>query len=235
MRWAMPPAVEAAFARAAHVVRHRVCVNRVTGNPMEPRGCLAGYDPYEDRYTIRATIQSAHGIRAILAEQIFALPQTRFRVVCDNMGGGFGTRGGCMPEYALSLWASEAVGRPVKWVAERSEGIVSDEQARGGFVDAELALDAGYRFLALRHAYQGSDRRLLHIRSQLRIDGHWTGRPRGRVPDPGDSCDRHGDLHQHHDQRPVSRRRQARAVPRHRGDGRPGRPRTRPWIRPDSA
>ena len=158
-------AVEAGFARAAHVVRHRVCINRVTGNPMEPRGCLASYDAHEDRYTIRATVQSAHGTRAILAEQIFDLPQTRFRVVCDNMGGGFGTRGGCMPEYALSLWASEAVGRPVKWVAERSEGIVTDEQARGGFVDAELALDAGYRFLALRThtrvpigAYYTSDR-----------------------------------------------------------------------------
>ena len=158
-------AVEAGFARAAHIVRHRVCVNRVTGNPMEPRGCLADYDAWEDRYTIRATIQSAHGIRAVLAEQIFDLPQSRFRVVCDNMGGGFGTRGGCMPEYALSLWASEVVGRPVKWVAERSEGLLSDEQARGGFVDAELALDADFRFLALRThtrvpigAYYTSDR-----------------------------------------------------------------------------
>ena len=158
-------AVEAGFARAAHVVRHRVCVNRVTGNPMEPRGCLAVYDEYEDRYTIRATIQSAHGIRAVLAEQIFDLPQSRFRVVCDNMGGGFGTRGGCMPEYALSLWASEVVGRPVKWVAERSESLLSDEQARGGFVDAALALDADFRFLALRThtrvpigAYYTSDR-----------------------------------------------------------------------------
>ena len=158
-------AADAGFARAAHVVRHRVCVNRVTGNPMEPRGCLAAYDEYEDRYTIRATIQSAHGIRAVLAEQIFDLPQSRFRVVCDNMGGGFGTRGGCLPEYALSLWASEVVGRPVKWVSERSEGLLSDEQARGGFVDAELALDADYRFLALRThtrvpigAYYTSDR-----------------------------------------------------------------------------
>ncbi len=120
-------AMEAAFAGAAHVVRHRVCVNRVAGNPMEPRGCLAEYDAYEDRYTLRATIQSAHGIRAILAEQIFGLPQARFRVVCDNMGGGFGTR--------------------------------------GGLVDAELALDSGYRFLALRThtkvpigAYYTSDR-----------------------------------------------------------------------------
>ena len=158
-------AADAGFAKAAHVVRHRVCVNRVTGNPMEPRGCLAAYDEYEDRYTIRATIQSAHGIRAVLAEQIFDLPQSRFRVVCDNMGGGFGTRGGCLPEYALSLWASEVVGRPVKWVSERSEGLLSDEQARGGFVDAELALDADYRFLALRThtrvpigAYYTSDR-----------------------------------------------------------------------------
>ena len=158
-------AVDAGFARAAHVVRHRVCVNRVTGNPMEPRGCLARYDEFEDRYAIRATIQSAHGIRAVLAQQIFGLPQDRFRVVCDNMGGGFGTRGGCMPEYALSLWASEVVGRPVKWIADRSEGLLTDEQARGGFVDVELALDAEYRFLALRThtkvpigAYYTSDR-----------------------------------------------------------------------------
>ena len=158
-------AVAEGFAHAAHVVRHRVCVNRVTGNPMEPRGCLADYDAFEDRYALRATIQSAHGIRAVLAEQIFDAPQGRFRVVCDNMGGGFGTRGGCLPEYALSLWASEVVGRPVKWVAERSEGILSDEQGRGGFVDAELALDSEYRFLALRTrtsvpigAYYTSDR-----------------------------------------------------------------------------
>ena len=160
-----PEAVAAGFARAAHVVRHRVCVNRVTGNPMEPRGCLAHYDPDEGRYTLRATIQSAHGIRAILAGQIFDLPQSRFRVVCDNMGGGFGTRGGCLPEYALALWASEVVGRPVKWVAERAECLASDEQGRGGFVDAALALDAEYRFLALRTrsrvpigAYYTSDR-----------------------------------------------------------------------------
>ena len=56
-------AVEAAFARATHVIRHRVCVNRVTGNPMENRGCIAEYDPYEERYTLRATIQSAHEVR----------------------------------------------------------------------------------------------------------------------------------------------------------------------------
>ena len=95
---------------------------------MEPRGCLAHYDPDQDRYTIRCTIQSVHATRAALADRIFKLPQHQFRVVCDNMGGGFGMKGGCYPEYALSLWASEVTGRPVRWIAERSEGLLSDEQ-----------------------------------------------------------------------------------------------------------
>ena len=143
-------AVDAAFAEAAHVVRHRVLVNRVTGNAIEPRGCIANYDEYEDRYTLRATIQSAHGTRATLARQIFKIPQTKIRVICDNMGGGFGIKGGCYPEYSLAMWASEVIGRPVKWIAERQESILTDEHGRGGFVDAELALDAEHYFLALR-------------------------------------------------------------------------------------
>lgn len=143
-------AVDAAFAQAEHIVRHRVCVNRVAGNPMENRGCIAEYDDFEDRYTLRATIQSVHGIRSILAGQIFNLPQSKFRVICDNMGGGFGTRGGCHPEFSLALWASEIIGRPVKWIAERTESVLTDEQGRGGLVDAELALDDNYNFIGLR-------------------------------------------------------------------------------------
>jgi len=143
-------AVDAAIAKADHVVRHRTVVNRVTANTMEPRGCLGRYDAEDGRYTIRCTVQSGHGTRAALAEQIFKLPHDRFRVVCDNMGGGFGMKGGCYPEYALSLWASEVTGRPVRWIAERSEGLLSDEQSRGSVVDTELALDKDGRFLALR-------------------------------------------------------------------------------------
>lgn len=143
-------AVDAAFAKAAHIVTHRVCVNRVAGNAMETRGCIADYDADEDRYTLRATVQSVHGIRASIAGQIFKMPQTKLQVVCDQMGGGFGIKGGCYPEYSLSLWASEVVGRPVKWIADRAESLLSDEQGRGGLVDAELALDSDHRFLALR-------------------------------------------------------------------------------------
>jgi len=103
-------AVDAAFAKADHVVRHKTVINRVTANSMEPRGCLAEHDRDQDRYTIRCTVQSVHGTRAALADRIFKLPHHQFRVVCDNMGGGFGMKGGCYPEYALSLWASEVVG-----------------------------------------------------------------------------------------------------------------------------
>ncbi len=160
-------AVEVAFSNAAHIVKHRVCVNRVTGNPMENRGCIAEYDPFEDRYTLRATVQSAHGIRQQIAGQILNIPQTKLRVICDNMGGGFGTRGGCHPEYSLALWASKLIGRPIKWVAERTEAMLSDEHARGGLVDCVLALDTEYKFLALKThtkvpigAYFGNDRNL---------------------------------------------------------------------------
>ena len=87
-------ATEAAIAGAAHVVRHRVCVNRVAGNAMENRGCIGAYDDFEDRYTLRATVQSVHGMRQQIAGQIFKMPQSKLHVVCDNMGGGFGIRGG---------------------------------------------------------------------------------------------------------------------------------------------
>ena len=92
----------------------------------------------------------------MLAEQIFKLPHHKFRVICDNMGGGFGMKGGTYPEYALSLWASEVTGRPVRWIAERSEGLLSDEQSRGSVVDTELALDKDGKFLALRARWAAS-------------------------------------------------------------------------------
>jgi len=163
-------AVDAAFAKADHLVRHQLDINRVTANSMEPRGCLAWYDRDQDRYTIRCTVQSVHGTRAALADRIFKLPHHQFRVVCENMGGGFGMKGGCYPEYALSLWASEVTGRPVRWIAERSEGLMSDEQGRGSVVETELALDKDGRFLALRArwraaigAYYSSDRPTIPI------------------------------------------------------------------------
>ena len=163
-------AVDAAIAGAAHVIRHRVMVTRVACNAMETRGCIAHYDSFEDRYELRATVQSVHGIRNQIAGMIFRMPPTRLHVVCDNMGGGFGIKGGNYPEYSLALWASEVTGRPIKWMADRAESLLTDEQARGGLVDAELALDENHKFLALRThtkvpigAYFATDRNIRSV------------------------------------------------------------------------
>ena len=99
-------AVDAAFARAAHIVRHKTVINRVTANTMEPRGCLADVRP--GRGSLHDPLHGPVG-RTARARRSPAgssrLPHHQFRVVCDNMGGGFGMKGGCYPEYALSLWA----------------------------------------------------------------------------------------------------------------------------------
>jgi carbon-monoxide dehydrogenase large subunit len=142
--------VDAALKSAAHVVRYEVVLNRVTANSMEPRGCIAEYDEIDRRYTIRVTVQAAHNFRAALAELILKVPQSKVRVICDNMGGGFGMKGGFYPEYALSLWAAEITGRPVKWIGTRTEALLCDEQGRGAVADAELGLDADGKILALR-------------------------------------------------------------------------------------
>ena len=112
-------AVEAAFAKAAHVVKHRMVINRVTTNSMEPRACFADYDRMEDRYIIRCTVQAPHRCRGIFAG-LFKVPDTKVRVICDNMGGGFGMKGALYNEYVVTALAARLLGRPVKWVAERS-------------------------------------------------------------------------------------------------------------------
>ena len=158
-------AVDAAFADAAHVVRQRLVINRLAPSSMEPRGCLAEYDANEERYLIHCTVQAPHRIRGLLANQVFKLPETRFRVIAENMGGGFGMKGGCYPEYVLALVAAKLLGRPVKWVADRGESLLADEHARDNVTDAELALDRDGHFTAMRvrtlancGAYYTSDR-----------------------------------------------------------------------------
>jgi aerobic carbon-monoxide dehydrogenase large subunit len=86
-------AVERAFAGAVHVVKHRMVINRITTNAMEPRGCLAEYDARDDRYTLRCTVQGPHIIRRTLASEVLKVPETQVRIISENVGGGFGMKG----------------------------------------------------------------------------------------------------------------------------------------------
>jgi carbon-monoxide dehydrogenase large subunit len=143
-------ATEAAFARAAHVVRFETRAQRVTGVPMEPRTTTAEYDPASRQYTLHTgTGRGVVRARADLA-QVLGVPPEQVRVVCGDMGGNFGTRNLAYPEWALLCWAAGRLGRPVKWLCERSESFLSDYQGRDLTVTAELALDEAGNFLALR-------------------------------------------------------------------------------------
>jgi carbon-monoxide dehydrogenase large subunit len=145
-------ATAAAFARAAHVVRLDTWVQRVTGVPVEPRTITADYDGASGRYTLwSGTGRGVVKARYDLAEAL-GVPAERVRVLCEEMGGNFGTRNFFYPEWALLAWAARRVGRPVKWTCERSESFLTDYQGRDLTVEAELALDADGNFLAVRSA-----------------------------------------------------------------------------------
>src|SRR4051794_34307590 len=142
-----------AAERAAASARHRVSLtlvnNRVVANSIEPRGAIGDYDPSEDSYTLWSSTQGSHFLRNLLAEHVFHVPENRIRVVTPDVGGGFGMKLFLYPEHVLVLWAAKKVGRPVKWVADRSEAFVTDTQGRDNVTKLDLALDADYRFLAL--------------------------------------------------------------------------------------
>ena len=145
-------ATEAAFAEARHVVEQRLHDQRVTANTMEPRGYLGSFDEASGRFTLRGGVHSPHTLCGQLARDVFHLPEECFRVVTGDVGGSFGMRGAVYPELVLVLWASRRLGRPVKWVATRSEGLIGDDQGRDMTSAAELALDEAGNFLGLRVA-----------------------------------------------------------------------------------
>jgi carbon-monoxide dehydrogenase large subunit len=142
-------AVEAAFARAAHVVTRQFHVGRVTGVPLEPRAALGDHDPATGRYVLHAGSGGAFRQRRELAEVLGIAPE-RLRVISLDVGGNFGTKNRVYVEYGLVLWAAAKLGRPVKYTATRAETLVSDYQGRDLVTRVSLALDADGRFLALR-------------------------------------------------------------------------------------
>ena len=143
-------ATDAAFAKAAHIVKHRFVINRVTAASMEPRGAVGVYLPAEDRYIIHSPVQRAHPYRSELAKQVLKVAESKVRVICIDVGGSFGMKTPVFNEAPLTLFASKLTGRPVKWISTRTEAFLSDAQARDNVTEAELALDKDGIFLGLR-------------------------------------------------------------------------------------
>ncbi|WP_350334892.1 xanthine dehydrogenase family protein molybdopterin-binding subunit [Coralliovum pocilloporae] len=144
-----PTATDEAFAGAHQVARLEIVNNRLVTNYMETRGIVAEYDADTDQFTATLGTQGVHNIR-ILLSRVMGIDKTQLRVITPDVGGGFGTKAVMYREYPLSLFAARALGRPVKWVGERTEHFLGCAQGRDNLATAELALDGEGHFLGLR-------------------------------------------------------------------------------------
>ena len=137
-----------AMSRASRIVEGTFELPRLVAAPMEPRGCLVSYDTHADKIMLWASSQDPHRPRSQLA-QAFGLPIDQVRVVVPEVGGAFGSKGGAPQEYMLACASSKKLGRPVKWVEDRSENFVSSYQGRGISARVRLGLDDAGVFVAL--------------------------------------------------------------------------------------
>jgi carbon-monoxide dehydrogenase large subunit len=142
-------ATDAALRAAAHVARLQFNVSRVTASTMEPRAAWARIGA-DGRMVVHAAHQSPYNLRNGMANGNFNIKPTDIRVLTVDVGGSFGLKSGVQPEYALVAWAARRMQRPVRWVSDRTEGFLSDEQAREMRITVELGLDADHRFTALK-------------------------------------------------------------------------------------
>ena len=122
--------------------------NRVVAASLETRGAVARHDPATGRLHLALSGQGVHGIRHDLAAS-FAVEPAAIHVTCPDVGGGFGMKNVVHPEYVALLWAARRLGRPVRWIADRTEDFMSGAHGRDNLTSARLALDAAGRFTAL--------------------------------------------------------------------------------------
>lgn len=140
---------DAAFEKAARVIKQEIINNRIIVNPIEPRAALGEWNG--KRFRLHTPSQGPHMLRDQLAEHIFKLPPETFRVITTDVGGSFGMKIFLYPEQALVLFAARALSRLVRWNGERTaDDFVSDTQGRDHVSEAELAVDNEGRFLGLR-------------------------------------------------------------------------------------
>src|SRR5919204_4697678 len=143
-------AVEAAFKSAKHVTRLDFINNRLVPNAIEPRAALAEYDSGTQTLTLWNTTQNPHVARLVISAFVGLAPEHKLRGIAPDVGGGFGSKIFIYPEEVVCLWAARKIGRPVKWVAERSEAFLTDAHGRDHVTHAEMAFDAEGKITALR-------------------------------------------------------------------------------------
>jgi carbon-monoxide dehydrogenase large subunit len=143
-------ATDAAFAKAANVVKMDLTNNRLAPNPMEPRSAIANYDTAEEHFTLYTTSQNPHVARLVLSAFYNIAPEHKLRVIAPDVGGGFGSKIYIYPEEMVALWSSKRTGRPVKWTSDRTEAFLTDAHGRDHVTHAEMAFDANNKITGLK-------------------------------------------------------------------------------------
>jgi carbon-monoxide dehydrogenase large subunit len=142
-------ATDDAFARADVVATQDMLYPRVHPAPMETCGAVAELDPVTGKLTVWATAQAPHAHR-LLYSMVTGLPEHKIRIVAQDIGGGFGNKVGMYPGYLCAVAAATLTGRPVKWVEDRSENLMSTSFARDYHMRGEIAATRDGKLLGLR-------------------------------------------------------------------------------------
>jgi carbon-monoxide dehydrogenase large subunit len=130
---------DTAIAAAEVVVREQIINQRLIPTPMETRGAVARYEPATGEFTLWTTSQAPHVLRLLLTAFVFGIPETKLRVISPDIGGGFGQKIFCYNDAAFTMWAARKIGRPVKFVEDRSENYKYSTHGRDHITDVELA------------------------------------------------------------------------------------------------
>lgn len=130
---------DAAFNAAEVVVREPIINQRLIPTPMETRGSIARYDAATQEFTVWMTSQAPHVMRLLLTAFVFGIPEQKLRCIAPNVGGAFGQKIFAYNDMAFTMWAARKLGRPIKFVEDRSENYQYSTHGRDHVTDAEIA------------------------------------------------------------------------------------------------
>jgi carbon-monoxide dehydrogenase large subunit len=142
-------ATDKVFAGAAHVIKQQMYIPRIHVASIETCGMVANYNPAMGKMQLYMTTQAPHAIRTVFA-LVSGLPEHKIQVISPDIGGGFGGKVPVYPGYVICTVASLLLGKPVKWIEDRSENLQADSFARDYHLDAELAADENGKIVGLR-------------------------------------------------------------------------------------
>ena len=142
-------ATDEAFAKAHAVAEISIVNPRVVASFMETRAAVCEYDAKRDHLTLTIGSQGSHRLRDILCQNVLKIPLEKMRVICPDVGGGFGTKLFPYREYALLAVASRKLKKTIRWAADRSEHFTGDAQGRDNVTTARMALAEDGKFLGM--------------------------------------------------------------------------------------